>query len=213
MANGFQSLSPLISPAAACCAFTWVAFTFPGFAQDDEPAKRVGIILEGSFESPDVFKLAKDSKLTHVVPFYEWDYGVRPFDEAYWTKNQFTWERILAIGKRVADDLLEVLEPDLVRDERGVVEYAIIHDKDPFLTSILLSDKLLKKFEDTLGDRLLVVCIDRHLVYLFPAAGGKIDDFGPALVDEFRQTRLPVSLEVFLVDADGYRVIGELQRE
>ena len=39
-----------------------------------------------------------------------------------------------------------------------------------------------------------------------------IAEYGPALVDEYRKARLPVSLEVFLVDDYGFRVIGELER-
>ncbi len=185
-----------------------------GLKAEDEPAaRRVCLLFEGLFESPEVAQPLQGAKLTQLVPFYEWDYGIRSFDEDYWTENQFTWERITAISKRVADGLLEKIRPDVIRDERGIVDYVIIHDKDPFLTSILLSDKLLEKFKDTLGDQIYAICIDRNLVYLFPGTGGRLDEYGPSLVDEFRQTPLPVSLEIFLIDSDGYRVFGELERD
>ncbi len=211
MANGFQLDRYLLLAALHCLA----AFTFfpsSGFSEDDAPAKRVGIIFEGTFENHVNSKKPVDAELTQMVPYYEWDYGVRAFDEAYWTDNRFTWERILAISKRVGDDLMEVVEPMAVRDDRGVIKYAYIKDKDPFLTSIIFSKKLVDKFRESLGDSLHVMFIDRHLVYIFPANGMPITDYGPALVAEFKEARLPVSLEVFLVDDYGFRVIGELER-
>ena len=208
MANGFQFLRP----SSILAIFATALLTHTGRAQEDAPAKRVGIIFEGTFEKHVNSKKPADSELTQMVPYYEWDYGVRAFDESYWTKNRFTWERITAIAERLGDDLMEVVEPMAVRDDRGVIKYAYIKDKDPFLTSIILSKKLVEKFRDSMCDSLHVMLIDRHIVYIFPATGMPITDYGPALVDEYRAARLPVSLEVFLVDDYGFRVIGELER-
>lgn len=208
MANGFQPHRTF----SILAAFAVALLAHPGRAQEDAPAKRVGIIFEGTFEKHVNSKKPADSELTQMVPYYEWDYGVRAFDESYWTDNRFTWERITSIAERVGDDLMEVVEPMVVRDDRGVIKYAYIKDKDPFLTSIILSKKLVEKFRDSMGDSLHVMLIDRHIVYIFPANGMPITDYGSALVDEYRKARLPVSLEVFLVDDYGFRVIGELER-
>ena len=179
---------------------------------EDEKARRVGILMEGTFESPDISRHPEGAKATLMVPSAEWEYGVRAFSEELWKERGFTWERILAISTTVADQLAESVEPDIVRDGNGVVEYVILEDKDPFLTSILLSSKLRERFRDTLGDRIFAVCVDRHAVYLFPATGGKLEGYGPGLVDQFSRTSFPVSLEVFLVDKDGFRVVGHLER-
>ena len=63
-----------------------------------------------------------------------------------------------------------------------------------------------------MGKSLYLVFIDRYVIYVFPAVGGTLEDYGPALVDEFQSTPLPVSLEVFFLNDDGLRVIGELSR-
>jgi len=211
MANGFQ-LDRIFSFLAILALTTVWLLPEAGISEDDTPAKRVGIIFEGTFEKHVNAQKPIDSELTQMVPYYEWDYGVRAFDESYWTDNRFTWERILSIAERVGDDLMDKVEPMVVKDDRGVIKYAYIKDKDPFLTSIILSKKLIEKFREPIGDSLHVMLIDRHIVYIFPANGMPITDYGPALVDEYRKARLPVSLEVFLVDEFGFRVIGELER-
>lgn len=182
-------------------------------AADDAPAKRVGFVLGGTFEAPEIARKPEGAEKTLLVPSYEWDYGVRSFTRESWAERGFTWEQFSEIATRVADKIVEEVEPRLVRDERGIIEYAVLSKKDPFLTSVLVSEKLHDKFKDTLGDQIHIVLIDRHMIYLFPAIGTKIEDYGPALVDEFRNAIFPVSLEVFQLDDKGFRVIGELNRD
>ena len=107
---------------------------------------------------------------------------------------------------------MEKVKPELVRDSRGVVLYAVIRGEDPFLSSILLSSKFLPKFKKTLGESLLVVILDRQVIYVFPEAGGKLDEFGAALAGQYKETKQPVSLEVIKVDEKGFQVIGSIER-
>ena len=57
-----------------------------------------------------------------------------------------------------------------------------------------------------------MLLLERNRIYLFPATGGTLEEFGPALVEEYRQAQFPVSLEIFLLDQEGFRVVGELER-
>jgi hypothetical protein len=207
MATGFQSITfkTLLFVAAA------VTLSLKG-DEPDAPARRIGVIFEGSFEKAEINTPIEGARKTQLTAYYEWDFGVRPFTAATWQERALDWEKLLPAARAVADKLIERLEPEMVRDSRGIILYAIMKDKDPFLTSIMLSPKLLEKFRETLGDRLQVVLVDRRRIYLFPATGGKLADYGPALVEEFRRTTLPVSLEIFLLDENGYEVIGELER-
>ncbi|MEM9015522.1 MAG: hypothetical protein AAGC68_00815 [Verrucomicrobiota bacterium] len=198
-------LIPIICSAFLCLV--------PPLLSDEEKAKRIGLIFEGAFESAELHRKPEGAQKTILVPFYEWDYGVRAFTKETWKEQAMSWERVLPAAEALADKVAEQIEPELVRDHRDIIQYAIVADKDPFLSSVLLSPRFLGRFRDTLGDRLQVVIVDRHQLFVFPATGGKIAEFGPALVDAFRQTSLPVSLEVFLVDRNGSRVIGEITRE
>jgi len=207
MATGFQMIR---LPAIV---FLAAALAIPLSGQEkDAPARRIGVIVEGSFEKFDITLPLESARKTQLVAYYEWDFGVRPFTEKVWNERSLTREKLLPAAEAHAGKILQKLEPEMVRNSRGVILYAILSDSDPFLTSVLLSPVLLEHFRDTLGDRILAVLVDRHRIYLFPATGGMLQEYAPALVEEFRRTSLPVSLEVFLIDDDGYRVIGELER-
>ncbi|NLT69296.1 MAG: hypothetical protein GXX91_01215 [Verrucomicrobiaceae bacterium] len=204
MATGFQSITLTV--------LLFALAALPLAAEPDAPARRIGVIFEGGFEKAEVTTPIRGARHTQLVACYEWDFGVRSFTQEIWESRALDWDTLLPAARAVADRIVERVEPELVRDARGVILYAILADEDPFLSSVLLSPKLLESFRDTLGDRIHVVLVDRHRLYLFPATGGHLADYGPALVEEFRRARMPVSLEVFLLDEQGYEVIGELER-
>ena len=205
MATGFQSIT------LKALLFVTALVSLPA-AEPDAPARRLGVIFEGSFEKAEIVTPIEGARLTQLVASYEWDFGVRAFTAATWQERAFDWEKLLPAARAVADALVTRVKPELVRDHRGIILYAILADRDPFLSSVLLSPKLIESFRETLGDRLHVVLLDRHRLYLFPATGGRLADYGPALVEEFRRTKMPISLEIFLLDENGYEVIGELDR-
>ena len=207
MANG----NPTLWLLALALAATSLGVQDPGKAED-APAKRIGVIFGGAFEALDITGPIEGAKATKMAAQYEWSFGVRPFTQKTWAERGLAWETFFPVARDVADDVATKLEPRLVRDHRGIVLYAIIADEDPFLTSAILSPKLHERFKESLGDRIHVLLLERNRIYLFPATGGTLEEFGPALVEEYRQARFPVSLEIFLLDREGFRVVGELER-
>lgn len=207
MANGI--------PTSSLLALALIAS--PLFAQETDkpaeaPARRIGIIFGGAFEALDITGPIEGAKTTKMAAQYEWSFGVRPFTKKTWEERGLQWETFFPIAREVADAVATKLEPRLVRDHRGIVLYAIIADEDPFLTSAILSPKLHERFKESLGDRIHVLLLERNRIYLFPATGGTLEEFGPSLVEQYRQAQFPVSLEIFLLDREGFRVVGELER-
>lgn len=190
-----------------------LALVFLSAHGEEDAAKRIGIVFEGAFENHPVSRKPPGAENTLMVPFYEWDYGIRPYPEKEWEAEELSWDRILEVSKSLGDGIVERVEPEIIRDTRGVAVYAIFASKDPFLTSAVFSEKFREKFAETMGKSLYLLMIDRHVIYVFPAVGGALEEFGPGLVNEFRTTELPVSLEVFFLNDDGLRVIGELSRD
>lgn len=202
MATGFQTALLLLALAATSLS-----------AQETAVAKhRMGVIFGGAFEDFEIVGPLDGAEKTRMAAQYEWDYGVRPFTKKTWEERGLDWPRLLESARAIADGIVERIQPELVRDHRGVVLYAVLADEDPFLTSVLLSSKLHGRFRETLGDRIHVVLLERNRIYLFPATGGTLAEFGPALVEEYRRASFPVSLEIFLLDREGFRVVGELER-
>ncbi|NOX99440.1 MAG: hypothetical protein GXP30_06885, partial [Verrucomicrobia bacterium] len=150
---------------------------------------------------------------TVMVAVHEWDYGVRLFTAKEWRERGYDNTKFRSQSEAVADAVMAKVKPELKRDSRGVILYAVIRGEDPFLSSILLSSKFLPKFKKTLGESLLVVILDRQLIYVFPELGGTLGEFGVALAGQYRETKQPVSLEILKVDAKGLQVIGNIERE
>ncbi len=184
------------------------------FAEEKPAVKkmRTGIVFETRVIDPEVFNRVEGAKKTVMVPVYEWDYGVKLFSAKEWRQRAFDKVEYRRNAETVADAVMESVKPEYVRDSRGVALYALIRGEDPFLSSILLSSKFLPRFKKTLGETVRVVILDRLAIYVFPESGGKLDEFGLALAELYQATRQPVSLEVFRVSKDGFKVIGNIER-
>ena len=205
-----MGLSGLVPPGAAQNPET-PAQPKPAASGDGEiTIKRVGVLFASPSDDPGVHAKVNGAKKTVLAAAYEWEYGVRLFSPAKWKEQNYDWNAFLRNASREADRLVEKIEPVIHRDSRGVIDYAELTSDNPFLSSVLLSRKLIPKFERDFGPRLYAIVLDRYRVFLFPADGGKLEAYGTALADAYRETDRPVSLEVFLIDANGALVIGEI---
>ncbi|MCB1091609.1 MAG: hypothetical protein KDL87_08760 [Verrucomicrobiae bacterium] len=180
-----------------------------------EPAVETGLMLVSTTSSPGVYAPVEGAKETVLAPAYVSKYGIRVFSKAEWTERRAVWEDFLASATKEADRIVDTLEPDFKRDARGVIDYALVENPSPWLSSVLLSKRFLPRFEREFGKRLHVIVVDRHRLYVFPADGSKLEGYGEALIDIYQDETLchyPVSLEVFLVDETGFRAIGSIEQ-
>lgn len=173
---------------------------------------RTGIVFETQAVDPEVFTRVKGAKESVMVPAYEWDYGVRLFTAEKWRERGFGKGEFERLAEELADEVMDGVTPEFVRDAHDVVVYAVIRGEDPFLSSILLSENFLPTFKKTMGETVRVVILDRQVIYVFPGLGGKLDGYGSALAEEYQATRQPVSLEIFQVSNKGFKVIGTIER-
>jgi hypothetical protein len=178
------------------------------------PAVETGLMLVSLASSPGVYSPVKDAKKTVLAPAYVSKYGVRLFSKEEWAERRAVWADFLAASTQVADKIVDSLEPDFKRDTRGVIDYALVEHPSPWLSSVLLSKRFLPRFEREFGQRIHVLVIDRHRLYVFPADGSKLEGYGAALIEAYHDesiSRYPVSLEVFLVDSTGFRAVGNIE--
>lgn len=182
--------------------------------KSDEKTKaepRVGLTVEAKVAGAKVYTSIPGAKATVMAAAHETKYGVKLFSDDEWREKAYDLKEFYAAAERTADAVVDAMEPEFQRDSREVIEYALIKSKDGFLSSALTSKRFLPRFEREFGDDLRVVVVDRYILYVFPAIGGKLSTFAPALAEIYRTTPFPGSLEVFQVNEEGYRVVGSLE--
>lgn len=164
------------------------------------------LLLEPGFmHRPVVFKLA-NAKRTVLAPaqLVRGEYSF-PTKEAF---EATALDEKAILGNGLADEDLAGLKPRYVRNGRNVIVYAELRADRPIVASAVLARGLIARFRETLGDALLVVVPNRFTAYLFPAIGTEYQQYAPLVIEAYRATPFPVSLEVFHVSAEGWKTIG-----
>ena len=103
---------------------------------------------------------------------------------------------------------LVALTPRYQRDRKMVIQYAELHSDRPIVASAVLAPKFLEMFKDTLGEKVLIVVPNRFVAYMFPALASNYQDYYPMVLEAYRATAWPISVEVFEVSAEGIKAVG-----
>lgn len=186
------------------------AFAIAGLLRAvDDPVASIGVLLEPSFDTPEIYHEVQGANKTVLVPARITKYGgVDTFTEKEWNAEKLDWPAVLPKAMERAEKLNAATEIQWVRDERGALQYGLLQSEDSFLSSIIFCKGFLPRFETMLGKEVLAVVPDRHIIYVFPIQGTDFQKFGPALIAKHRDAKNPVSLEVFQVGKQGCRVVG-----
>ena len=100
------------------------------------------------------------------------------------------------------------LKPRYERGTNKVIAYAALESTKPTVASAVLAPKFLESFKETLGDTVLVVIPNRFTAFIFPKLASRYAEYSPMVFRAYRDTSWPVSVEVFEVNAKGWRCIG-----
>jgi hypothetical protein len=106
---------------------------------------------------------------------------------------------------------LATLKPRYERDRNLVIQYAELRSDRPIVASAVLAPEFLGLFKDTLGDKVLMVVPSRFTAYVFPVLASNYQDYYPMVIEAYRATAWPISVEVFEVSAAGIRAVGVYQ--
>ncbi len=175
-----------------------------------EKPPRLGLVVEAKAAGAKVYTSIPGARTTLLAAARESEYGLRLFTDVEWREKAYDLREFYAAAESTADAVVDAMEPQFLRDSREVIEYALIRSQDVFLSSALTSKRFLPRFEREFGRDLRVIAVDRHILYVFPAIGGKLEAYAAALAEIYRTTPFPGSLEVFQVNEDGYRVVATL---
>ena len=120
-----------------------------------------------------------------------------PFTKADEAKRGATGEKILADAARTASAVLAGLKPDYVRDEKKVIQYAVLRSDSPLTASAVLAPNFAETFAQTLGPELLVAIPNRNTVFVFPKQSLVYQTFSDTMFAEYQSSAYPVSRELF----------------
>lgn len=130
-----------------------------------------------------------------------------------WTRDEFSalglsWDDFFAKARVNAAADLALLKPRYIRDRRKIIQYAALRSELPIMPSAVLAPKFLDLFAETLGPKVLVTVPNRHTAFVFPALASDYREFAPMVLEAYRATSYPVSIEIFEVSTEGLRAVG-----
>ena len=128
-----------------------------------------------------------------------------------WQKAGVDDAMVLATTQKLAVEWLKQVKPELVRDKKKVVEYAVLRsDKVPICAAVL-APEFWKQFEEIFGPKMLVVMPNRNTVFIFPVLDENRDKRSQLVIEAWRSGAPKVSLEAFELSEHGMRAVGAFE--
>ena len=164
------------------------------------------VLIEPKFLRPEVSSPIPSAERTVLVAGYL--VGDEP---VYFTKKQFdglnvTFEKFME--KSLANATSKKVKAEFVRNSKKVIEYVKLSSDSPLTATSVLSPDFLKTFADILGPKILVAIPNRYTIYAFPSLTTDYKDYAPMILNAYRESAHPVSMEVFEVSRNGMKAVG-----
>ncbi len=135
--------------------------------------------------------------------------GIMAYSADEFKKLGLSVETFAERAKKVADQRLAALKPDLIKDAEGKLKYAVYRGDQPLMASLLVAPSLPAIFEKLFGAEIWVALPDRHSLFVFPAKPEELEEFTADLADRFRTDPRAASAEIFAIKKGGApKVIG-----
>lgn len=206
-----RCLDQRMSPTALiACLLTMLSAT--GIMLAGEASEGVTLAIGGSFAQSDIRRFLPGSRATILYPARPGPEGrFLPLGASNLTPGQ--WESSLASWKERASLLLTTIDPEMIRDEQGVIQAGILRGADPLLTTSVLLPGFLQRFSAIFGPEILVAIPSETTVYVFPKLANRLPEFRERIVDEFLLSPRPVTTEFFELSRKGMRAVGDFRTE
>lgn len=168
------------------------------------------LLLGGSFEKTPIHRFLPGAKKTFLFPARVGRLGeITPLNGSPGIRST-SWDPFLKGARERSGLLLATLDPELIRDSRGVIQMAVIHTEDPMTASCILASGFLPRFSALFGPELIIAIPARNKIYVFPKLANRITDTSQTIRDDYLISPMPVSTELFELSKKGIRAIGDL---
>lgn len=122
-----------------------------------------------------------------------------------------TFEQIRSEALKTASDVLAHITPQIVRDKKKVIRYAVLASENPLTASCVLAPEFAATFRDTLGPDLIVAMPNRNQVLVFSKQDDAHLQMAETIINGYLTSNYPVSRELFALENGSLRSLGELQ--
>ena len=97
-----------------------------------------------------------------------------------------TRDKILAAAPKAASEVLATLSPRFLRDEKNVIQCAVLESASPLTASAVLAPEFASVFRETLGPDVLVAIPNRYRIFVFPRGTPAFQRFSDIVIAEYR---------------------------
>ena len=139
------------------------------------------------------------------------DGEVNPLTREEKKSVHMTFEQIHAEALKTASDVLAHITPQIVRDKKKVIRYAVLESANPLTASCVLAPEFAATFRDTLGPDLIVAMPHRNVVFVFSKQDDAHLQMAETIINGYLSSNYPVSRELFALENGSLRSLGELQ--
>ena len=119
-----------------------------------------------------------------------------------------TRDKILASAPKAASEVLATLTPRFIRDEKNVIQCAVLESASPLTASAVLAPEFASFFRETLGPDVLVAIPNRFRIFVFPRGTPAFQHFSEIVIAEYDSSSYPVSKELFTLRKGKLTAVG-----
>ena len=91
------------------------------------------------------------------------------------------------------------------------IEYAVLQSESPLMATAVLAPDFADKFKSLLGEKLIVAIPNRNMVFVFPANKSDFHQYAEPVLEAYRGSPHPVSVEAFELTSHGLQSIGSFE--
>ena len=143
-----------------------------------------------------------------------WDgTDLTPVTRLDWLASGMSWLDLESAVLLAAASDLQNCSIGFKRDKRNIIECAELQSATPLVSSAVLAPGFASRFSETLGDSLLLTVPSRNKAFVFPKFGPDISRYSDMILNIYRESTYPVSVEVFELRGNSLRCVGILERQ
>jgi hypothetical protein len=183
-----------------------LAILFPSLASAGQEQQT--LLIGGSYEHPPIYRYLPGSKRTLLYPA---TLGKETFSKPLNHSPGMgakSWDQLVKQSQEDSHLKLATLNPEMIRDSRGIIQMAVISTDDQTTATLVLLPSFLSHFSAVFGPELIVAIPARNKIYVFPKLANELPKMTDIMREDYLISPMPVSTELFELSKKGIRAIG-----